>query len=53
MKVQLQTWFCPDCGEPVDIPIETTAGPNVVKVRVPDTALPDVYAHHWTHRETA
>lgn len=49
------TWTCPACGEQVPIHLDALTGIDgsriKTRVRVPQTALADAFAHAWIHRE--
>lgn len=48
-------WICPECGEAIPIHLDALSGIDgsriKVRVRVPETALADAFAHAWAHRE--
>lgn len=49
-------WNCPECGERVPIVLDALTGVDgsriKVRVRVPDAALAEAFAHAWSHLDT-
>ena len=50
-------WTCPECGTQVPIHLAALAGADGnrirLRVRFPDAALADAFAHAWSHQEVA
>ena len=58
MSELMTSWECPECGERISIALDAkTDGANGrtsvrFRIRVPEAALADAFAHAWTHRDT-